>query len=254
MGKKVGDSIKVFASNYEGCDFECTIVGEFPGESRWSKSSCMRLDYFFDTLDVVKPAPKGLPEIRPVNLIWVRMPDKPSYELLAAKVNDPKVFNGPQAKMETATAAIGSFLDVLKDILWGMERIVSPAIVGIMCLVITITITIGVRERRTEMAVMKVMGFLPWQIMTMIVAEAVLIGFFGGTLSTGLVTFVPRLIKWAQANNIKLPGTFFSKLEAPIELAVIGPMLGTLVGLIGAAIPAWGSRKVKVSEVFAQVS
>ena len=68
-----------------------------------------------------------------------------------------------------------------------------PAIVVIMCLVIGITITIGVRERWTEMAVLKVLGFQPWQVMGMIVSEAMLIGVYGGMLSTWTVFYLPKV-------------------------------------------------------------
>ena len=125
------------------------------------------------------------------------MPNKAAYEALATVVNEPKSFSAPQAKMETASAAIGSFLEGLKSIVFAFKYIIMPAIAVIMCLVVGITITIGVRERRSEMAVMKVLGFLPWQVMGIIIAEAVLIGVMGGLLSTWLVYFAPKSIEWA---------------------------------------------------------
>jgi hypothetical protein len=33
-----------------------------------------------------------------------------------------------------------------------------------------------------------------------------------------------------------------------------GPLIGIGVGIIGSLIPSWNARKVKVSEVFAQVA
>ena len=188
-----------------------------------------------------------------VNLIWVRMPNKASYQALAAKVNDTANFNGPATKMETFSAVIGSFLEPYKDIFWGLKFIVMPAIATIMCLVIGITITIGVRERWTEMAVMKVLGFQPWQIMGMIVSEAVLIGLFGGMLSTWFVYFVPLLVKnGTRAIGVKF--TFFDNTNMPWEIVIFGPLLGIAVGILGSALPSWNARKVKVSEVFAQVT
>ena len=47
---------------------------------------------------------------------------------------------------------------------------------------------------------------------------------------------------------------FFDKISAPILITLYGPILGTFVGLVGSALPAISSRKVKVSEVFAQVT
>lgn len=251
MGKSVGDTIKVYSLGYKDLVFEFKIVGTYPQESRWGKSATMRLDYFNDSID----AGKTTVAPRPVNLVWVRMPNKAAYEQLATIVNDPKNFNEPQTKMETASAAIGSFLEPLKDIFWGVKFLVMPAIVVIMCLVVSITITISVRERRTEMAVLKVLGFLPWHVMGMILAEAILIGIMGGMLSTWLVYFAPRGIELMKETfGLKIQIAFFNNFKAPFAIVYYGPLLGMMVGIIGSIVPAWSSRRVKVSEVFAQVT
>ena len=192
---------------------------------------------------------------RSINLVWVRLPTKAAFEQLAAVVNDPATFSSPAVKMETASAGIGSFLDAYKDIFWGMKYLIMPAIAAIMCLVVGITITIGVRERRNEMAVMKVLGFQPWQIMAMIIAEAVLIGLFGSLLSTWLVTLGPQGIEWLKNTaGVKIQIAFFNQFRPPSELIFLGPSLGVVVGLIGSALPSRNAQKVKVSEVFAQVA
>ena len=255
IGKKVGDQIKLYSTNYKDIEFECNIVAAFPAGSRMGMNAAMRFDYLTAKLDDYK-AKKGTDHpvaSRCVNLIWVRLPSKASTETLAGQVNQSSKFSSPAVKMEAFSSAIGSFLEPFKDILWGLKTIVMPAIVLIMCLVIAITITIGVRERWTEMAVMKVLGFLPWMVMGMIVAEAVLIGLFGGMLSTWCVYFLPKIISWLNA----VAGgkfTFFDNFKMEWIILLFGPLLGVAVGVVGAALPSWSARKVKVSEVFAQVA
>lgn len=255
IGKKVGDEVKFYSLNYKDITFECKIVGAFPTGSRMGNSAAMQYDYLDAKLgDYKKTKGEAHPQAdRCLNLVWVRMPNKASYQALAALVNDPSKFNAPAAKMETFSAVIGSFLEPYKDIFWGLKYIVMPAIGVIMCLVIGITITIGVRERWTEMAVMKVLGFQPWQLMGMIVSEAMLIGLFGGMLSTWFVYFVPLMVKnGTRAAGVKF--TFFDNINFPWEIVILGPALGIAVGIIGSALPSWNARKVKVSEVFAQVA
>ena len=255
MGKSVGDEVKVYGLNYKDLTFECKIVGAFPSGSRMGGNSVMQYDYLEAKLSdyqKTKNAPHPLDKLS-LNLVWVRMPNKASYQALAAQVNDTSNFNGPAVKMETFSALVGSILEPYKDIFWGLKYIVMPAIGVIMCLVIGIAITIGVRERWTEMAVMKVLGFQPWQIMGMIVSEAMLIGVFGGMLSTWLVYFLPLAVKHGtRAVGVKF--TFFDNFGSPWEIVVLGPVLGIAVGIIGSALPSWNARKVKVSEVFAQVA
>lgn len=255
IGKKVGDEIKLFGTNYKDITFECKIVGAFPAGSRMAMNAAMRYDYLRAKLDDYRSTTgKDHPVAdRCLNLVWVRMPSKTAYQQLAAIVAEPSSFSNPATKMETFSAAIGSFIEPFKDIFWGLKFLIMPSIVVIMCLVIGITITIGVRERWTEMAVMKVLGFQPWQIMSMIVSEAMLIGTFGGMLSTWSVYFLPMGIRWL-TKTIGVKISFFDTFHSPMEIVIYGPLLGILVGLIGAALPAWNARKVKVSEVFAKVA
>lgn len=255
LGKTVGDELKMHGTNYVDIEFDFKIVGAFPSGSRMGMNAAMRFDYLKAKLDEYEQKKgKAHPVAdRCVNLVWVRMPSKLAFEQLAAIVNEPGTFSAPAVKMETFSAAVGSFLEPFKDIFWGMKYIIMPAIMAIMCLVIGITITIGVRERWAEMAVMKVLGFQPWQVMGMIVGEAVLIGVYGGLLSTWSVYFLPKAIS-SFTRTIGVKFAFFDNFKSPEIILVYGPLLGIAVGVIGAALPSWNARKVKVSEVFSQVA
>jgi len=255
MNKQVGDEIKFTSTNYRELEFECKIVGAFPSGSRLGGGAAMRYDYLQSKLDAYL-VQKGQPHPnadRCLNLVWVRMPSKEAFERLAAIVNQAESFSAPAAKMETFSAAVGSFLEPYKDIFWGMKYIIMPAIVCIMCLVIGITITIGVRERRAEMAVLKVLGFQPRQVQAMVVSESVLIGVYGGMLATWCVYFLPMFItKFTKTVGVKF--AFFDNFKPSEWILLYGPLLGIAVGLIGSFMPSRSASKVKVSEVFAQVA
>ena len=256
LNLKVGDDIKMYCLNYKEIEFEFKIVGAFPSESKLNMAAAMRYDYLESKLDDYK-AKNGKPHVmadRCVNLVWVRMPSKEAYQQLAAIVAQPNTFSQPAVKMETFSSAVQSFMEPFKDILWGLKVLVMPSISVVMCLVVGITITIGVRERWGEMAVLKVLGFQPWQVMGMIVSEAVLIGVFGGLLSTWTVYWLPRVISTVNKALGGTPTFFDGMKDFPTMILVYGPVLGVLVGLVGAALPSWNARKVKVSEVFAQVA
>jgi putative ABC transport system permease protein len=62
-------------------------------------------------------------------------------------------------KLETSSSLLASIFEGFKDIVWAVKYLLSPAMLAIMTLVIANAISIGVRERRTELAVMKVLGF-----------------------------------------------------------------------------------------------
>jgi putative ABC transport system permease protein len=251
LNKKVGDRIKFQSTNYRELEFECDIVGAFPANSRLAGAAAMRFDYLESKLEQYKST-KGTPHPQAdkcVNLVWVRLPSKEAFEQLAEIVNRDSSFS-PPVKLETFSAAIGSFLEPLKEILWGTKWILMPTIFVVMCVVIGITITISVRERWVEMAVLKVLGFQPWQIIMMIVSEAMLIGVFGGMLSTWLVYFTPKIAKFVSGGG----NNFLANIRPYEDILFYGPAIGVFIGLVGSTLPALSARKIKVSDVFSQVS
>ena len=60
-------------------------------------------------------------------------------------------------------------------------------------------------ERQTELAVLKVLGFRPWQILVLVLGEALLIG-----VGSGLLSAVATLVTINYAiGGIKFPIAFF---------------------------------------------
>jgi putative ABC transport system permease protein len=252
MKKEIGEEVKIYSMNYKDIVLECKIVGTFP-DGRYNGSAVMRLDYMIAKLDdykVQKGTAHPLAE-RCTNLVWVRLPNKQAYEQLAAIVNEPGKFNSPAVKMETASAGIGSFLDAYKDILFAVKYILMPSLALIMALVVSITMTIAIRERRTEMAVLKVLGFPPKSVFWLIFGEGLLIGFLSGLICTW---FVYGVVLVLFPGGIKFPIAFFGAFKLNPLILVYGPLLGTVAAAVGTFMPAWNGAKVKASEVFSQVA
>jgi putative ABC transport system permease protein len=252
MNLRVGDKIKVTGMNYTDLVFDLEIIGELP-DGKYDNIAFMSSEYLFKQLDSFKADrlknPKGDPhemDAKCINLIWVRLPNKDAFERLAAMVNDTGNFNAPQIKLETASSGFGTFLEAYKSILNGMKYLMCPAMIAIMCLVIANAISIGVRERRTEMAVLKVLGFQPRHVLALVLGEAVLVGLMAG--------FMSSFIAWAMIGNLKLQIAFFGAFFVPVEVLLYGPMLGMAVSVGGSLIPALSARNVKVAEVFAKVA
>jgi putative ABC transport system permease protein len=255
MNKRVGDTVKVTSLNYKGLEFEVLIVGELPA-GQYDQMAIMHKDYLDRALDAYKADPSkgnGTPHPladKSLNLVWLRLPDKQAYDLLAARINSPGRFSSPAVRMETASSAFGSFLEAWKDILWGMRRLLAPAVLATMSLVIANAISISVRERRAEMAVMKVLGYRPWMVMLLVIGEAVLVGAVSGTLSTTSTFFLVNKV----VGGIKFPIGFFPAFLVPKAALWWGPAIGVGTAVLGSAIPAWSARRVKVSEVFSKVT
>ncbi len=153
-------------------------------------------------------------------------------------------------KIETASSGIAAFLDSYKDMLWGLRWVLVPAILVTLSLVIATAISISVRERRVEMAVLKVLGFGPTQIMLLVLVEAVLIGTVSGAISSGGTFLIVNKV----FGGFKFPIAFFPAFRIPLDGLWWGPTLGGLTALAGSIVPAWSARGVKVSQVFSKLS
>jgi putative ABC transport system permease protein len=247
MNVQVGQKIKLHLMNYKDITCEFDIIGDLP-EGKYEGVCFMNKEYLLKSLEAYQ-RDKGQPHPmadKCVNLIWIKLPTKDSFERLSSMVNDPKFFNTPPIKLETASSGIGSWMASYRDIFWGMKYILVPAMIGIMSLVVANAISISVRERRTEMAVLKVLGFQPRHVMLLVLGEALLVGFLAGAMSS--------LLAWGMLGSFKFQIAFIGAFTIPKVALIYGPLLGMAVAFAGSIGPALAAKNVKVAEVFARVA
>ena len=71
-----------------------------------------------------------------------------------------------ELKSETLATAMSRQMGLFSGLLWGIKWLLGPAIVLVMTVILANSISITVRERMKEMAVMKVLGFGRRQIIS----------------------------------------------------------------------------------------
>jgi putative ABC transport system permease protein len=248
LNKQVGERMKVSGINYKDLDLEVEIVGMFP-DGRYNDMAVMHRDYLNDALDVYPKTHGGQPHPmaqRSLNFVVLQVSDLERYSRVTEQIDSSGMFQNPAVKCQTLAAYAVTQLDSFRDILWAMRWLLSPAILVTMALVIANSIGISMRERRKEIAVLKVLGYRPRQILSIVLGEAMLLGALSGFLSTVLVyQAVNRLMN---NNDAILP------VYIPDSALWWGPSIGVATGLVGSLVPAWGACRVRVSEVFARVA
>lgn len=253
MKLRVGDRFTITSYNYKGIDLEFEVLGEFPPVPRYDQTAVMNRDYLNDALDAWPRAhnnQKHPMAERPLNLVWLRFPDQETFSRVAAAITTSPSFSNPAVKCETLSSGVAAFLEAYRDLLFGMRWFLSPAILVTLSLVIANAISISVRERRQELAVLKVLGFRPLQVLLLVLGEALLIGVVSGTLSSTLTfTYINYVM-----GGIKFPIAFFPAFVISSQSLWWGPAVGAGTALVGSFLPAWTARSVKVSEVFAKVA
>ena len=251
LEKKVGDRIKVFGLNYRDLELECEIVGTFP-LGRYDNNTCINRDYLNASLDaykVNKGKPHPLAE-KTLNLVWVKVPTKDSFSKLSGQIDNSPMFAAPPVKIETASSGIANFLTAYKDLLMILRYLLAPAIIITLTVVISNAISISVRERRKEMAVLKVIGFQPNQIIFLILGEAILLGVVAGAISSiGTYFFVNRVL-----GGIPFQIAFFSSFPVLDGALWWGAAIGFITSFAGSILPALSTRSIKVVDVFSKVA
>jgi putative ABC transport system permease protein len=252
LNKKVGERLKVTSLNYRGIDLEFEVVGMFPDNPRWNQNAVMNRDYLQRALDQYqqKNGKKHPLADKNLNLVWLRVPDSETFSKLGNQIMASPMYTTPAVKCETASAGISSFLEPYRDILAWVKYGLVPALLIIMSLVMAMAISINVRERRTEMAVLKVLGYSPGRILAIVLGEALVVGVLSGLLSAALAYWVVHGVM----GGIPFQIAFFAVWDILPDALWWGIVFGSLTSLLGSIVPAWSASRVKVSEVFAKVA
>lgn len=252
MKKQVGDRIKLYGRNFKDIDLEVEIVGTFP-KGRYDESSVIRRDYLNAAMDAYPQTHQGKPHPladKTLNLVWLKLSDREKFNKVGQQIDKSASFTQPAVKFETASSGIAAFLEAYRDLIWGMRWLLAPACIATLSLIISNAISISVRERQTEFAVMKVLGYRPGQILSFVLAEALLVGTTSGLISAAMT--------YAGINfgmgGLPFQIAFFPRFLVPIDCLWWGAAMGAGTAFAGSVIPAWSARSVNVANVFAKVA
>jgi putative ABC transport system permease protein len=131
-----------------------------------------------------------------------------------------------------------------------MRWLLAPAILLTLSLVIANAISISVRERRLEFAVLRVLGFRPLQVLALVVGEAVFLGAGAGLFSTiATYTLINKVM-----GGINFPIAFFGAFFIPSQAIWWGLAIGVSTALAGSVVPAITASSIRVTEAFSKVA
>jgi len=130
-------------------------------------------------------------------------------------------------------------------------NVIGMAVAFTILLVTANTMSIAVRERQQEIAVLKTLGFSSALVMTLILSEALLLGLMGGLLgilfARGIIrglTYVPFLGDVLRA---------FPNLGLSPSIAALGVGLALALGLLAGFVPALMAYRSRITEALRQV-
>jgi putative ABC transport system permease protein len=250
LNKQVGERFRVSGSQPAGIDLEFEIVGVVP-PGRWDDAGFMNARYLNAAIDVfgrAHPDIKPVLDRRRIDMFWVEAGKKDDFPRIVEQINASPQFVDPPVKCETFASLVANFLDSYSGFIWFIEWVLVPGSMFSMVLLIANAISLNVRERTREMAVLKVLGFRPGHLLALVLGEALLLGAGSGILAGGLVWWIANTF----FSGITLAGS--DPFPVPWQAVVWGGGVGGATALIGSVVPAWTARSVRASQVFAQVA
>jgi putative ABC transport system permease protein len=151
---------------------------------------------------------------------------------------------------ETEAAFRASFISMAGNLALLLNGI-GTAVAFTILLVTANTMSMAVRERRNEIAVLKTLGFSSGLVMTLILAEALLLGILGGGLgvflSRGMIKALPSLPFIGDAVR------GFPELGLSPQVAGLGFGVALFLGLAAGFVPAFLAYRARITEMLRQV-
>ena len=151
----------------------------------------------------------------------------------------------PDVRIVEGNGVLTSSRQGLGALLIGIAAFTALQLAALL-IVVALLFSAIVRERHRELGLLRAMGAKPNQVMAIILAEAAIVTGLGGLAGLGFATAV--LLTFARSlgfyfDVIGVPFTWPS--TAVLEIGALAALaLSALLGLLGAALPAWRARRM----------
>jgi putative ABC transport system permease protein len=229
-GWKIGDRIvlkgQIFPVNHE-----LNIRGIYTHKFDTS-SFFFRWDYFYES---VKDITGGM-----VGTFWVRVKDPQDMASISQQIDD--MFRNSDYPTETFTEKEfqQQFMAMIGNIKL-LFTVVSLCAIFMVVLLAAITMSMAARERVTEVAVLKAIGFSAGMILTLMLIEFVTLGLIGGALGTLGAKLVYRMV-----NMTDVTKGFLVSFGVNTETVLTCLAAAVIVGFLAGGLPALRSARLSV--------
>jgi len=232
----VGDNVTLQGTIFPG-DWTFTIRGIYhPTLKEYGDDSFMfHYDYLYER------------EPSRVTPGWFVMKiDDPNAAPVVAKTIDDQ-FRNSNAPTKTGTekAFAAGFASM-----WGNVKLlmstIGMAVVFAILLVTANAMMMNQRERTSEVAVMKTVGFSDRRVFSLVIIEAAVIALTGAVLGLGAAILLPIVTGFGE-------GGFLPGFHVTLGTAMVGAAVALLLTVASGVFPAWQAAKLPVVQALRRV-
>jgi putative ABC transport system permease protein len=241
-GWKIGDKITLRGTIYPG-DWDYNVRAIYHSTSKAVDQASMwfHWKYFNERL------PEGRKDH--VGLILTKVNDGSQSTAVSQQIDKAFASSPAETRTESEKQFQLEFLSMASAILTGIQ-IISFVVLAILMLILANTMAMATRERTTEYAVMRAIGFQPRHIVGMVLGEGFVIALVGAAL--GVLLSVPLLTYFGRFLGSQMGG-FLGDFALEGRAVALAVSVSLALGMIAAALPAVRAGRLKIVDALRRV-
>src|ERR1700730_4629141 len=179
-----------------------------------------------------------------VFVVWVKVDNSANIPQVISSLDEGFANSSSETLTEPEAAFYGGFIAGYR-VFFQLAELMGIVVVFTIGLVAANTAAMSIRERRTEIAVLRSIGFPAHTILSMLLAESLIIALAGGLLGCGSAYAVLKLVSvQGVVGAIQMP--------ASVLFAALGA--AALIGLLSAIVPATAAARRNIVDVIRAVA
>jgi len=240
-GWKLGDKV-VLKGNIFPVDVELTIRAVYFLPDGTSATCFFHRKYVEEAV----PFFKGL-----VGTVWIKAADRAAAERLPGEI-DAMFENSPYpTKTETEKAFQMTFVSMMGNVKFLLTSI-ATIVVFVILLIAANTMAMTARERVTELAVFRTLGFTREAILGLMLAESLVIAVCGGLLGLGVFALLEPGLK--RGLSFSPMANLAASVQIYPQILALGFGVAVFVGVVAGIIPAVRSARRSIVDGLRQVA
>ena len=235
FGWKIGDTIPIKGTIFPG-DWQFTIRAIFDGKSDTTVTRLFFFQWQYINEFLVKRSPRRADQIG----VFVVEVNDASRSADISRAVDTEFRNSlAETLTETEKSFQLGFVSQSEAIVVAI-RVVSFVVIFIIMAVVANTMAMTARERLSEYATLKALGFSPFFVASLIFGEAMMLATIGAAIGIAL-TF-----PFAAGFAASPAGALFAVFKVTSETVTLQVICAAVVGVTAALVPGFKSARVKI--------
>ncbi|MFC5581610.1 ABC transporter permease [Rhodanobacter terrae] len=240
-GWKIGDKIplqsQIFPNKSGSKNWSFNLVGVMHSKDARAFQSQMIIMHW-KMFDETTPYNSGM-----VGWYISRVNDINQSDRIAKAIDALSDNSDHETKTQTEQAATANWIKQMADI-----GLIVTSIMGAVFFTLVLltgnTMMQAVRERTSELAVLKTIGFSSASVLMMVLAESVLLLLLGGVIGLGLVSVLAPVMS-------SQSGGMITHTSVGAGSWALGIVLAIAIGLVVGALPAWRAMRLNIVDALA---